>query len=180
MASDGRHHLDATGAGGATPSRSLARACRWSLVLGFVCFPVPAFALLINMSFETVSGSVALTGAGNTAMMNLGSVSAFEPVNPGVTRTVGASSFTISTRFGVRATHLLPLLSPHYTLRARLQSGSPITWQVDGVTMSTSFATFSASQPYGPAVAHTVAFVVPFSRPAGTVSTVFEVTAIAD
>jgi hypothetical protein len=181
MATDARHHPDATCARGAAPSRSFARSWRWSLLLAFVCFPVPASALLINMTFESVAGAVPLTGAGtHTATLNLGSVSAFEPLNAGVTRTVGASNYTISTRFGVRGTHLLSLLSPSYTLTGRLLGGSPITWQLDGVTMSTSAATIATSQPYGPVIAHTVAFIVPFSRPAGVVSTVFEVTAIAN
>jgi hypothetical protein len=157
------------------------RYYRWSLVLAFVLFPAPVFALLINLSFESVAGSVPLAGAGsNNATLNLGSVSAFEPLNTGVTRTPGASNYTISTRFGVRSTHLLPILSPNYTLRARLLSAQPLTWRIDGVTMSTSAATFATSQPYGPIVPHTVSFVVPFSQPAGAFTTVFEVTAIAN
>ena len=107
-------------------------------------------------------------------------MSAFEPLNAGVNRTVGASSYTISTRFGVRTTHLLGLLSPSYTLQARLQSASALAWQVDGVTMSTGAATIATSQPYATVVPHTLAFVVPFSQAAGAVTTVFEVTAIAN
>lgn len=148
---------------------------------GFVLVPAPVFALLITMSFESVAGSVPLTGAGtNTATLSFGKVSAFEPLNAGVSRTVGASSYTISTRFGVRTTHLIGLLSPSYTLQARLQSAQALTWKVDGVTMSTAPATIATSQPYGPVVPHTLAFVVPFSQPAGAITTVFEVTAIAN
>jgi hypothetical protein len=160
----------------------LGRHFRWSLVLGFVCFPAPVFALLISMSFESVPGSVPLAGAGTTnATLNFGRVSAFEPVSAGVTRTPGASSYTISTSFGVRGTHLLGgILSPNYTLRARLQSPQTLTWRVDGVTMSTAAATIATSQPYGPIVPHTLAFVVPFSQSAGSVTTVLEVTAIAN
>ena len=154
---------------------------RWSLVLAFLLVPAPIFALLISMSFESIAGSVPLTGAGTTsATLNFGAVSAFEPLKPGVTRTVGASNYTVSTRFGVRGTHLLSLLSPNYTLRARLQSGHVLTWRVDGTTMSTSAATIATSQPYGPTVPHTLSFVVPFSHTAGAVTTVFEVTAIAN
>jgi hypothetical protein len=158
------------------------RYSRWSLVLGLVFFPAPVFALLISLSFESVAGSVPLAGSGTTsATLNFGSVSAFEPLNPGVTRTAGASSYTISTRFGVRGTHLLGgILSPNYTVRARLLSAQPLTWRVDGVTMSTTAATIATSQPYGPIVPHTLAFVVPFSQPAGAVTTVLEVTAIAN
>jgi hypothetical protein len=157
------------------------RYYRWSLVLGFVLFPAPVFALLITLSFESIPGSVPLTGAGSAnATLNFGSVSAFEPLNTAVTRTSGASSYTVSTRFGVRSTHLLSLVSPSYTLRARLLSAQPLTWRVDGVTMSTSQATIATSQPYGAVVPHTLAFVVPFSQPAGLVTTVLEVTAIAN
>jgi hypothetical protein len=150
--------------------------------VGFILSPAPVFALLITLSFESVSGSVPLSGAGsNTATLNFGHVSAFESLNTGVTRTVGASNYTISTRFGVRSTHLLGgLLSPNYTLQARLQGASPLTWKVDGVTMSTAPATIATSQPYGSTVPHTLSFVVPFSNAAGAVTTVFEVTAIAN
>jgi hypothetical protein len=154
---------------------------RGILSLGLVLCPGPAFALLISMSFQSVPGSVSLTGAGTTnASLNFGTVSAFETLNAGVTRTVGASSYTVSTRFGVRATHLLGILSSGYTVQARMVSANAVTWQVDGVTMSTTAATVATSQPYGSTVPHTLAFVVPFSRPAGAVSTVLEVTAIAN
>jgi hypothetical protein len=157
------------------------RYYRWSLVLAFVLFPAPVFALLITLSFESVPGAVSLTGAGTpNATLDFGNVSAFEPLNTGVSRTVGASSYTVSTRFGVRATHLLSLVTPDYTLQARLQSANVLTWQVDGVTMSTSAVTIATSQPYGLVVPHTLAFVVPFSHPAGAVTTVLDVTAIAN
>ncbi len=163
-------------------SELFGRHFRWSLVLGFVFFPAPVFALLISLSFESVAGSVPLTGAGTTnATLNFGSVSAFEPVSAGVTRTLGASNYTISTRFGVRGNHLSPgILSPNYTLQARLRNPQTLTWRVDGVTMSTAAATVATSQPYGPVVPHTLAFVVPFSQSAGLVTTVLEVTAIAN
>jgi hypothetical protein len=157
------------------------RYYRWSLGLAFVLFPAPVFALLITLSFESVPGAVSLTGAGTSnATLNFGNVSAFEPLNTGVSRTVGASSYTLSTRFGVRTTHLLSVLSPNYTLQARLQSANVLMWQVNGVTMSTSPVTIGTSQPYGPVVPHTLAFVVPFTHPAGAVTTVLDVTAIAN
>jgi hypothetical protein len=172
---------DAARARRAAPRSGFGRGFRWSLALAFVLFPAPVFALLISLSFESVAGSVPLTGAGtNTAMLNFGSVSAFEPLKTGVSRTVGASSYTISTRFGVRTTHLLGLLSPSYTLQARLQTANALAWQVDGRSMSTSPVTIATSQPYGSVVPHTLAFVVPFTQPAGAVTTVFEITAIAN
>lgn len=166
----------------AAPARSwIGRHYRWSLVLGFVFFPAPVFALLINLTFQSVPGSVALSGSGsNSATLALGSVSAFEPLKAGVTRTVNASSYTVSTRFGVRTTHLLGILSSGYTLQARLVSANPLTWRVDGQTMSTSAITIATSQPYSATVPHTLDLVVPFNRAPGAVSTVLEVTAIAN
>jgi hypothetical protein len=99
-----------------------------------------------------------------------------------VTRTVGASNYTISTQFGVRGSFLLlgGILSPNYTLQARLRNPHPLIWRVDGIPMSTAAATIATSQPYGATIPHTLAFVVPFSQAAGAVTTVLEVTAIAN
>lgn len=158
-----------------------ARYWRGSLILAFVLLPSPVAALLITMTFESVPGFVALSGAGTTnATLNLGRVSAVEPLGAGVTRTVGAASYNIATRFGVRTTHSLGLVSSGYTLQARLASAHVLTWRVDGLMMSTSPATLSTSQPYGSIVPHTLDFTVPFSQVAGPVTTVLEVTAIAN
>lgn len=162
---------------------SWGRRYGWlSLMLGLVFFPAPVCALLISMSFESVPGSVPLTGSGTTnGTLNFGRVSAFEALGAGVSRSVGASNYTISTQFGVRGTHLLGgILSPNYTLQARLRNPHALTWRVDGVTMSTAAATVATSQPYGATVPHTLAFVLPFSQAAGGVTTVLEVTAIAN
>jgi hypothetical protein len=149
-------------------------------VLGIVLLPAPAFAILITLSLESVPGSVQLTGAGTpNASLNFGTVSAFEPLNPGVNRSVGASSYTISTNVGVRVTRILSL-SPNYTLQARLMSGNPLTWKLDGMTLSTSPITIAGSEPFGVTVPHSLAFVVPFSQSAGAVTTVVEVTAIGN
>jgi hypothetical protein len=137
----------------------------WILALGFVIFPAPLFAL-ISLSFQSVPGYVSLTGAGT-------------PIASGVTRTVGASDYTISTAFGVRVIKIISL-SSNYTLQARLQSAHALTWKVDGVTMSTTAATVATLQPYATTLTHTLDFVVPFSYAAGAVTTVFEVTAIAN
>ena len=156
-----------------------ARACRWwSLVLAFVLFPAPAFALIITLTFE--SGSTLLAGGGTPgALLNVGKVSAFGPLKPGVSRTVGASSYTISTTVQVRVKKVASP-SPNYTLQARLQAAHPLTWLMDGVTLSTSPVTVATSQPFGSAVPHTLSFVVPYSHPAGAVTTVVEVIAIAN
>lgn len=163
----------------------LGGLCLWSLVAGLLVLPAPLNAQLlsaISLSFTSVPGSVPLGGAGtDSATVNFGTVSAFEPLSSGVTRTTGAASYTVSTNFGVRATkNLVGVLSPSYTLKARVQNAPTLTWRVDGITMTSTDAIIGTSQPYGSSVSHSLSFVVPFSRPAGTVTTVLEVTAIAN
>jgi hypothetical protein len=163
----------------------LGALCCCSLVLGLILFPARLHAQLlapITLSFVSVPGSVPLGGAGtDTATVNFGNVSAFQPLSAGVSRTVAGSSYTVSTNFGVRTTkNLLGLLSPNYILRARLQSAQALTWRVDGTTLTTTDATIATSQPYGTSVSHSLSFVVPFSRAAGTITTVLEFTAIAN
>jgi hypothetical protein len=154
-------------------------------VLGLVLLPTQLHAQLlsaITLSFASVAGGVPLSGAGtDTATLNFGNVSAFAPLSSGVTRTVGASSYTVSTNFGVRTTkNLLGLLSANYTVRARLQSAHALTWRVNGTSLSTTDAVIGTSQPYGSTMPHNLSFVVPFSRAAGAVTTVLEITAIAN
>jgi hypothetical protein len=163
----------------------LGRLCLWSLVLGLILFPAPLQAQLlsgISISFTSVPGSAVLAGAGtDSATLNFGNVSAFGPLGGGMTRTVGASGYTVSTNFGVRTTkNLLGLLSSDYTLRARLQTAQTMTWRVNGTTMTTTDAIVGTSQPYGTAVSHSLSFVVPFTRAAGPFTTVLEITAIAN
>jgi hypothetical protein len=149
------------------------------MVLAFLLVPAPAFALIL-LSFHAAPGAVLVVGEGTAnAVLNFGSVSAFEPLPLGVSRSVGSSSYTLSTTFGVRVVRLVSL-SATYTLRARLQSAQALSWQVDGVTMSTSETTVATGQPFGLTVPHTVAFEVPFNHPAGPVTTVLEVIAIAN
>lgn len=151
----------------------------WTLVLGFVFFPAPLFAL-ITLSFQSIPGSVPIVGAGTpTGIMSYGNVTAFGPLPAGVSRTVGTSDYTISTSFGVRVAKLLTA-SPHYTLQARLSGPNGLTWKMNGTALSTSPATVATLQPYATTIPHTLAFVVPFTRPAGAVTTIFEVTAIAN
>jgi hypothetical protein len=158
--------------------RKGGRLWRGGLGRALVHSPPPACAQIIAMSVESVSNAVQLGGAGTTnATLNFGNVSAFGPLSFGVKRTVGGSSYTIDTDFGVRVTRVVSL-SPNYTLQARLQSAHPLTWKLDGMTLTTSAAALGTSQPFGQIVRHTLAFVVPFTYPSGGVTTVLEVTAI--
>jgi hypothetical protein len=175
---------EAAGTRNADDARAALRAAAtppWSglqrsiLVLGFVLFPAPLFAI-ITISVQSIPGSRPIDGG---VLLDFGNVSAFESLASGVSRTIGASNYTISTGLGIRVTKIVGG-SSSYTLQARLQSAHALTWQLDGVTMSTSAATVATLQPYATTIPHTLAFVVPFSYAAGAVATVFEVTAIAN
>jgi hypothetical protein len=185
---DGDERVRRRGDGAHAIGRALRRVAGpvlSTLVAILILLPASLDAQLlpgISLAFASVPGSVPLSGAGtNSATLNFGSVSAFSPLTAGVSRTVGASSYTLSTNFGVRTTKtLLTLLSPNYTLKARLQSAQALTWQVNGTTMSTTDAVIGTSQTYGATVSHGLSFVVPFSQAAGPVTTVLEITAIAN
>lgn len=148
------------------------------LVLAFVLFPAPLFAI-ISISIQSVPGSRPLVGGGPVAVLNFGTVSAFEALASGVNRTIGASDYTISTGFGIRVTKIVGG-SSSYTLQARHLTANPLTWEIDGVTMTTTPVTVATLLPYGQTIPHTLGFDVPFSFPAGVVTTVIEVTAIAN
>lgn len=162
----------------------VAGPVRWTLVVGLILLPARLHAQLpaISLSFASIPGSLPLSGAGtNTGTLNFGNVSAFEPLTAGANRTVAGSSYTVSTNFGVRTTkNLGALLSPNYTLKGRLQSAQTLTWRINGTTMSTTDALIGTSQPYGTTVSHSLSFVVPFSQTAGPITTVLEITAIAN
>lgn len=148
------------------------------LVLGLLLVPAPVFAIIM-LTFQSVPGSVSLAGGPRNATLNFGNVSAFEPLNTGVSRSRTAANYTLSTNFGVHVRRLVGL-SANYSLQARLRNANALTWRVDGMTMSTTAATVATSQPYGTTVPHLLAFVVPFSHAAGAVTMVLEVTAIAN
>lgn len=151
----------------------------WVLVLALLFVPAPASALIL-LSFYSIPGAVLMTGNETAeAALDFGRVSAFEPLSIGVNRSVGPSAYTLSTSFGVRVVRVVST-SANYTLRARLQSAQALTWYINGVPLSPSTTTVATAQPFGSTVPHTVAFQVPFSHPAGPVTTVLEVMAIAN
>lgn len=157
----------------------MAAAARYAVMaLGFLLFPAPLFAVL-SISLPGVPGGRPVTGVSPVYTLDFATVSAFEPLSPGVNRVVGGSSYILATDFGVRVTKLVSG-STSYTLQARLQSAHPLTWRIDGVTLSTTATTVATLQPYATTIPHTLAFIVPFARPAGLVTTTIEVTAIAD
>jgi hypothetical protein len=153
----------------------------WLVLLTCVSMPRAVLAD-IHLTFESISGSRPVSGAGtNNSSVAFGTISAFGPIATGVTRTVTATDYTISTDVGVRVVKgLLSALSPNYTLRARLAAANALTWRVGGATMSTSYTPIATGQPYASTVPRTIAVVVPFSQASGSLSVQLEFLAIAN
>jgi hypothetical protein len=149
-------------------------------VLALAIAPVQLFADTILLTLHSIPGSVPVLGAGTTlGIVNLGTVSAFEPLGAGVSRTIGPSSFRISTQFGLRVVRVLGSTTS-YTLRAQLRQGRPIPWRIDGVSMNTGPQVVATLQPYGTILPHTVDFTVSFATAAGALDASFDLTAIAN
>jgi hypothetical protein len=136
----------------------------------------------IALTFENDAAGVALTGAGtNAATMALGAVSAYNTVStPGVTRTVSAIDFTVSSPFAVRVVKANSS-SASYTLAASLGSADAShSWRVNATTLTTTNQSLGSSYSYGSSVAHTVYLTVPFSASTGAISKVVNFTATAN
>jgi hypothetical protein len=136
----------------------------------------------IGLTFENDAAGVSLTGAGtNAATMALGSISAYGTIaTPGVTRTLSATDFTVSSPFGVRVIKA-NTSSANYTLAASLGSAdSTNTWRINAVSLTTSNQNLGTTYGYGLSVAHTMSLTVPFTASTGAVSKVLNFTATAN
>ena len=136
----------------------------------------------ISLTFETDASGVSLTGAGtSTATLAYGTVSAYATIGTAnVTRTLGASDFTVSTPFGLKVVKANSS-SSNYTLQAALGSADATnTWTIDSTALSTSNQTLGSSYSYGSAVSHTMKLTVPFSAAAGAVSKSVNFTATSN
>ena len=136
----------------------------------------------IGLTFENDLAGVAMTGAGtNTATMALGSISAYGTIStPGVTRTLSASDFTVSSPFGVKVIKA-NTSSATYTLAAALNTTDTTnTWRINALALTTSNQNLGATYAYGSPVGHTMYLTVPFTASTGAVSRVLNFTATAN
>lgn len=136
----------------------------------------------IGLTFENDAAGVALTGAGtNAATMALGAISAYNTIAaPGVTRTVAAADFTVSSPFAVKVVKA-NTSSSNYTLAAALGAAdSTNSWRINSTSLTTASATLGSSYAYGAAVPHTMYLTVPFSASTGAISKVLNFTATAN
>lgn len=174
------------------------RAKRWALLVGLVmmyvshasgqCLPV---SCALTLTLQSDASGIVLGGSGtNAASMSFGSMQAFAGNAPsGVTKTVGSTSWKISTPFDVKVTctnlvGLVPctlLMSATYTLTAQLQSSDATnTWQVGGFTLSTTATTLTSSGTYSQATAYTFALTIPFSESPGAINNTINFVATAN
>lgn len=166
-----------------SPRRLLAASL--FVMAGLAVIPDPAFAQRgggapITLTFQSASGALPVGGAGTSAgSLSFGSVSAYKALTPGVSRLLGSTDYRISTQFGVLVTKVGGT-SPNYTLRARLLLAHALEWEIDGVDMTTSYATVALTQPYGSTLTHDLTFVVPFTYSSGLVTTTLDVLAISN
>lgn len=130
-------------------------------------------ATLINKSgitliFDSDPGGVSLGSTGSSvASLNFGTVSAFGPLSPGVTRpTVLAGSYTVKTLFDVQVIQG-GLTTPSYTLSAQLAATAPtgFTYAVDAVTLTTAAQNIQTNGTYNTDVQHSLNLTVSTAAP---------------
>jgi hypothetical protein len=136
----------------------------------------------INLVFNTSTGGVTL-GAPNTSAASLafGTVQAFGGVlATGVTRTIGATNFTVSSPVDVIVTKANST-SANYTLTAQLAAADVTnTWTVGGVTVTGGAAApVTTAGAYG-TTNFPVAISVLFTSPAGTITNTINYTATSN
>lgn len=136
----------------------------------------------ISMAFNSdPSGVVLSSGAGtNAATLDFGNISAYGTLPGTIARTVGASSFTVSTPFDVLVSQANGS-SLSYTLKAQLNSADSNTWALGAIGITTaSAATLTSSGSYGSNSAYTLKLTVPFSSSAALITNAINFTATAN
>jgi hypothetical protein len=126
----------------------------------------------ISLVFNTDAGAGVPLLAGNgtaAASLAFGNVSAFGTLAANITRTVAASTFTVSTPVDVFVSKFNST-SGTYTLKAQLVTADAAnTWSVGGVAVSNAAAaTVTALGAYATNNALAVAITIPFTTASGT------------
>lgn len=122
----------------------------------------------IALVFDSDPGGVTLGSPGTSAAtLSFGTISAFGPLSPGVTRTaVTAANFTVRTVFDVQVIQGGGN-SASYTLTAQLASAPPtgFSFKVDGITLAGALATIQANGTYNADVSHNLDLTVSTAAP---------------
>jgi hypothetical protein len=130
-------------------------------------------AVLVNKSgisliFDSDPGGVALGNTGSSAAsLNFGTISAYGPLAPNVTRpSVLPGSFVVKTLFDVQVV-AGGMNSPSYTLSAQLATAAPtgFTYAVDAVTLTTANQNIQTNGAYNTDVQHSMNLTVSTAAP---------------
>jgi hypothetical protein len=116
---------------------------------------------------EDTSGAPVSGGAFN-ASLNFGTVAAAGSLPTGVTRpAVTASSFTVATIVDINVQKSGGFSSSNYTMRAALGAATPtgLTYQADGVTLTTSAQTLTSTGTYNTNQPYTLDIVISTKAP---------------
>jgi hypothetical protein len=122
----------------------------------------------IALVFDTDPSGVTLGNTGSSAAsLSFGTISAFGPLSPGVTRpSVTAANFTVRSIFDVQVIQG-GLNSTSYTLSASLAGPPPtgVSYKVDTVTLTIAAQRIQANGVYDTDVAHNLDLVVSTASP---------------
>jgi hypothetical protein len=136
----------------------------------------------ISMVFNSDAAGVALGSAGtNAATLNFGNISAYGTLAANVSRSVGATSFTVSTPFDVQVDKSNSS-SASYTLTAQLNAADAVnSWAVGGSAVASGApTTLAAAGTYGSSTAYSLALTVPMSSGAPSISNTINFVATAN
>jgi hypothetical protein len=155
------------------------------LLLGMLFWSNSASAqVTLVMQINSDPSGIALSGSGTSSTsMLFGTVRAFGGTVPsGVTKIVGASTWSLNTLLDVRITKgILDTLSTSYTLTAKLLAADALNvWRFNSVVLSTASGTITSTGVYSSNPAYSFSLTIPFSEAAGAISNTVQLTATAN
>jgi hypothetical protein len=156
-----------------------------AMLLTFALLSVEsASAASLTLTFSSDASGISLGGSGTAnSTISFGSVHAYGGAVPaGVTKSVGATTWTLSTPIDVKVTKAGLGTSVNYTMTAQLQSsGLAYTWKLGSATLTSAFpATVTAAGVYGSNTAYTFSLTIPFSAAAGAVNNTLDILVTAN
>ena len=136
----------------------------------------------ISMVFASNGAGVPLTGAGtNAATLAFGNIGASGALSAGVSRVVGATTFTVSSPFNVQVDKSNSS-SANYSLTAQLASADAVnTWALGATTVTNgAAASIAATGSYASSTPYTLNLTVPMAASAGAISNTINFVATAN
>ncbi len=137
-------------------------------------------SLLVTLS--TGTNGMAMTGTGSAAgSLPLGTVSMFAGSVPGnVTKTVGATGFTLSTPIAIQV-DLANTTSDSFNMVAALATADAVnTWSLNSITVTSVPATVITAGAYATNTSYPFSLFVPKGAATGTITNTINFTATAN